>query len=1131
MRPYVRWGAALALGLSVCACSGTGDAPSAPPRDDRLEAAYRANNRGVLLLDQFAPEEAATVFREALELDSRVALATLNLPIALFYAGDLDGAAEQAERAGQAYPQAPQAPFVLGLVRRARNELEPSAAAFQRVLDLDPGDVGATVNLAIVRVQQRRYDEALALCDAALEVEPYNATAAYNRALALTRSGRTTEGERAMQVFDRLRSAPFAVTYTQTYSQQGRYAEALASTGMEAGSIDVSLPSIAFIEATPAWLGSRARADVDAGRAPPATGATVSLVDLNGDGRLDLVAAGRGVRLFVRGDQEFEERPAGALGAVSDPVSGIVGGDLDNDGRIDLVLLTAQGPRVFLQDADGRFSERRNPALNARRQAVRSALLVDADHDGDLDLLFAGAASTAASPSPGSAASTGNRLLRNRGDATFDDLTERAEVGQVPGVHVLSATDFDHRRDVDIVMAGSGVRPALLRNGRDGRFVDVAASVGLPATGPYAGLALGDVNQDGFADMFLTRDRAPGTWAISDGRGRFVAREAGAMTAGMHLALIADFDNDGLNDLVVARHEIRLLRNVGTGWTEVEQAFGSNREVGAGASEEVSSLVAGDVDSDGDLDLVVGLTSGAVRLLRNDGGSRLGSLSVRLTGRVSNKAGIGARVEVRAGSLYQAQEVVASTPATTPSEVLLGLGRRDRADLVRALWPSGVLQTEAPPSTGRAVTLLELDRAPSSCPFLFTWNGTTFTFVTDFLGGGEMGYWSSPGHAGPPDPEEYVRIGGEQLQPRDGALELRVTNELEEVLFADAFRLLALEHDDDEDVYPNEGMTAASRSIRWYRTGHATPLANAVDEHGHDVSDQLSVVDGRAPDDFERLRVRGYARDHAITMDLPPAPEASTRRVLLLTGWTDYAFSSDNVAANQAGWHLRPPSLQVPVGRGWQTVVSDVGIPVGRPQTIVVELPQPTPAVVRLVGSMQIYWDRIAVADVKGSTATPQVVPLRSADLRWRGFSAAQALSRGTPLSYDYHRVARELPWKLMPGDYTRTGNVTSLVSEADDRLVVAMSGDELALVFDATRLPPLARGRRRTFVLHATGYSKEMDLHSASPYEVGPLPFRSMTTYPYAFPERHPHGDEMAQYASRRVLREVPLLIPPSQP
>jgi len=87
-----------------------------------------------------------------------------------------------------------------------------------------------------------------------------------------------------------------------------------------------------------------------------------------------------------------------------------------------------------------------------------------------------------------------------------------------------------------------------------------------------------------------------------------------------------------------------------------------------------------------------------------------------------------------------------------PADLLFGLGTRAQADAVRVLWPSGILQTETPPAGSARIALAELDRKPSSCPFLYTWNGDTFTFVTDFMGGGEMGYLESPGVYNVADP-------------------------------------------------------------------------------------------------------------------------------------------------------------------------------------------------------------------------------------------------------------------------------------------------------------------------------------------------------------------------------------------
>ena len=100
------------------------------------------------------------------------------------------------------------------------------------------------------------------------------------------------------------------------------------------------------------------------------------------------------------------------------------------------------------------------------------------------------------------------------------------------------------------------------------------------------------------------------------------------------------------------------------------------------------------------------------------------------------------------------------------------------------------------------MTIEELDRKPSSCPYLYTWNGSRFEFVTDFLGGGEMGDWPVRRPWNTPDPDEYVRIRGDQLRERDGRYELRITNELEEAMFLDRLRLVAVNHPADVEVFP-----------------------------------------------------------------------------------------------------------------------------------------------------------------------------------------------------------------------------------------------------------------------------------------------------------------------------------------
>ena len=150
-----------------------------------------------------------------------------------------------------------------------------------------------------------------------------------------------------------------------------------------------------------------------------------------------------------------------------------------------------------------------------------------------------------------------------------------------------------------------------------------------------------------------------------------------------------------------------------------------------------------------------------------------------------------------------------------------------------------------------------------------------------------------------------------------------------------------------------------------------------------------------------------------------------------------------------------------------------------------------------------------------------------TAVLRSRGFSAELRPEGTEPLIYDYSRVTRSSPWKIMTGQYTREGDVRELLASSDDMFVIAAPGDEVALQFDAAALPPLPQGWTRTFLLFADGYSKEMDINSATPDHVEPLPFHRMSAYPYPSAERYPdtpaHQRYRETYNTRRIVRPIP--------
>lgn len=1112
-------GASLALGAgstvdlrSEAALPGPeGARPSGVSAAGHVEQAWRFNNLGVALLEQFKHAEAAEAFRKALALRPELAAAQVNLAVALFNVPDLEAAEQAAAAAVRTLPDAPQPHYLTGLVAKAQNRMDVATAAFTRVLALDPQDVGAHVNLGQLLVQERRYPEAMEHFRAAIAAEPYNVTATYNLAMALMRTGATADGHALMKRFQSLRETGRGSVLGGAYPEQGRYAEGITSTGAERELVDRETPPVTY----------RIASQVGSAGEP---GASVALLDVDQDGDLDAVTTTwETIRLHRNEAGRLSAADAGVAVARGGGRTPAVAGDYDNDGRVDVF---ARG-RLLHNEGGGKLVDVTTAAgLTDYAQVSRAAAWLDADHDGDLDLFLAGFSESVAEGAAGAA----HHLYRNDGNGRFTDITEAAKLaGTKRRAVALVPTDFDNRRDIDVLVVNADGGVELYKNTREGAFEEVAASVGLPSQGRFSCVASGDVNKDGYTDFYLGQPDGGGLLAASTGRGGFRVAPAPQTSGPALAAQFLDYDNDGLLDLVtVTPGGPRVQRSLGGGeWQDV-----TAKAWPAGAPAPSMPFASGDLDDDGFLDLC--FADGAVALAGN--GSKR-SLRVNLSARVSNAGGVGAKVEILAGSLRQKIETVAATPAPAPSDVQIGLGERTSVDTVRVLWPAGIIQSEmelpsAPVASARAwrLDVKELDRKPSSCPYLYAWNGSRFEFITDFMGAGEMGYWHAPGVFGFPDPDEYVLLREEQLRPRGGRYEIHVTNELEEVLYLDRLRLLAIAHPPGTEVHPSEGMTSppgrpfALHVVRDLRPPHA-----ARDEAGRDVLDRVLARDRRYPDTFALHRIRGYAEEHALVLDL--GQDVGARPVLLLTGWTDYAFSSDNVAASHSGLALRPPALEARTPGGpWRTILEEVGVPVGRPQTVVLDLTGKLPPgahEVRIATNMRIYWDEVRVGEA-GQARDFSVKHLEpeSATLRWRGFSAETTPDGREPFGYDFASVSPLSPWKVAPGRYTREGDVVPLLARTDDMFVVSRPGDDIAVTFDGRSVEAVPAGWRRTYLLYADGFSKEMDINSASPDVVEPLPFHGMSSYPYppteGYPDTREHAEYLRTYNTRVVARPI---------
>ena len=1104
------------------------------------EDAYRANNLGVARLEQFDYKAGAESFRRALTIDSKLIIARINLAIALFNAQEIDAALKEAQAAAEIAPARPQSHYILGLIAKNQNRAEDAAASFKRVLEIDPNDVGANVNLGQIYVQQRKYSEAIAAFRLALAAEPYNATAMYTLATALLRTDARAEGQQLMTRFQALRQSGAATSIGQNYLEQGRYAEAVVSTGAESELIDRTQPKVVFQNTDiglPPAANSLIRNPKNAAKETTVKSQAATLFDIDNDGDLDLAQITvASLRLYRNDGGRFVDitRAAGDLAQpFATSGSGIVAGDYDNDTFADLLVFGGGQTTLFRNTGKGGFTNITVAArLSQPLNISKSGAFVDADHDGDLDIFLGGFSNGLNSRS------APNRLWRNNGDGTFTDISEAAKINLPSRAVAVVPTDFDNRRDIDLLVLDAGNKPKLFRNLRDGSFKDVAAEVGLNKTGDWTCAAAGDFNKDTYTDFFFGKSGAVGVFAVSDGRGKFVLKDAPNGTENAASAQFLDYDNDGLLDLIANTDKgFVVARNLGDEWSRADSSAFKIKTDANNAPVNSRQILSGDVDRDGDTDLLAFGRGGQLYFVENVNDTANKSVTVTLAGRVSNRTGIGAKIDLRSGSLQQKLETYAASPAPAPSDAHFGLGKRVKPDAVRVIWTSGVVQAETEISAAPQrevgafrppLRIEELDRKPSSCPYLYTWNGERFEFVTDFLGGGEMGNWKEAGAYHYPDSDEFVRITSDQLKPKNGRYEIRVTNELEEVLFLDHLKLVAVEHDADREVYPNEGLgipTGGKRIL--YTTRNARAPVSAVDTDGKSVLANIENFDRAFYDSFKSENIRGYAETHNLTLTLDDKKNYDGRTLLLLTGWTDYAFSSDNLAASQSNRSLTMPKLQVKDKQGeWQTVVSSIGISVGRPQTLVVDLTGKflsDSREVRIVTNFKTYWDKIAVDTSEQTDVKTIEIKPTQADLRERGFS--EEIKFGEMIAANYDVVLNDGRWKYFSGNFTRLGAVNPLLEAADDVFVISKTGDELVLSFDA--LPELPANRKYTFLLFADGYSKEMDINSGSPDAVLPLPFKAMKKYPYSADERFPMTEEKQRIYDEYTTRTVKGFLP----
>ena len=1102
---------------SGTAFAADGDGKGAKTLEEQV---WRHRNLGKAFYENPATQyQAVDEFRRALELAPGSARERLNYGLALLRAGKTAEGIAELEKAQKADPSIPHTWFNLGIEYQRAGRYDEARRQLEGMSERVPDEAITQYNLGVLYKLAGERQKALAAFRRSTELDPNLAGPHFQLATTLRQAKKNELAKAEMEIFRRLkkRHAGAAVPEDLEWSW---YSEILDE--IEPARDPAPAAPLRLLRGEPV----QSATGPSAAAAEPGRGLLRTL-DFNRDGLEDvLVVSKSGLQLVSASNDGPPSIRELWKGQLTNPRALDVG-DFDNDGRPDLAVVDAGRPRLFRATGDS-FEVVDGPiSASGGTDKVDVPIWLDYDHDYDLDLLVFG------SPS---------KLWRNNGDGSWADLS--ADFPFVRGV-ARAAVRLDVLADhqgFDLAVAYQGGRVVLFRAQLAGSYRSETLAQNLRTE--VVALHPGDLNNDGWTDLAVQTE-GPIKVFLNRQAGGFQSSQKLGIDAKAGPSVLADLEGRGREDLFTATG---WLRNVGLDPFERTELAGLEQLRGA------STLVAAELHGNGRPELVWIAADGQLRWAKFAGSSDPHWIRVELKGVKNLSLALGAEVEVKAGSHYQKKSYQGS-PLT------FRLGDRQTVDTVRITWPNGLIQNESQKGVDQHFVFKEAQRLSGSCPMIFTWNGEGFQFITDVLGVAPLGASAGDGEYFPVDHDEWIQIPADALVPgicdtdalnptnnpvpgicdTENQLEIRITEELREVAFLDEIRLVAVDHPSHVEIFTNDkfkGPPFPEFRLFGVEQGNKIHPISAVDHRGRQVGDRLQALDRTYPDAYFR-DYAGVAELHHLDLDFGSAldTKGSDGPILVLSGWVDWADGSSFRGASQAaGPGLIMPYLQARGADGeWQTVLEDMGIPAGKPKTIVVDLAGLLPEgshELRIVTNLCVYWDEIFIAPSGGPpTVSSTSLAARSAELRFRGFSKPIVHpERKQPETFEYASRRDFTMWNPTRGLYTHYGSVEPLLQATDDQYVIMGSGDELRLLFDAKTLPDLAPGQVRSYLLFVDGWAKDGDANTAHSQTVGPLPYHAMPQYPYTDPAAPPDGAEFRQwqetYNTRPALRLIRPLV-----
>ena len=1078
--------------------------PAGPGPDPVTPAASDAHNRGLARMGQYDFVGAVEILEPLARAHPGWLDLQVDLGIALLNRGrpdtrDLDRALDMMKAVQAADPANLRAHFCAGILLLYRGHIAEALPYFLHVAAADARDGYAACFAADCLYQLDRLDEALAWYAKSQERDPYLRSPWYGAFRTLRLLGRDEAAAPMLAMFKRLETNPQARVAEIKYTRMGPHALVRP--------FDVQGPAPALPEGPAFEVAVPLPVDGEAPWAKVGT-PTFTACDVDGDGQVDLFAAqalegATPNAVLLRRGERFELAADHPLAAVPD-VRAALWGDLDNDGRTDVVLCRRGANRAFLQQAGGGWRDVTDAAgLAGTAGDTPDGALLDIDHDGDLDVVYLHAAAPL-------------EVLVNRLDGTFMPLPAdaalptdgRPATGLVP-------VDLDSDRDVDLLVLHEDGPHEVFVNDRLWQWhVGEPARYGRLCAQPAVAALATDADADGAPELHLLDGEHLWTWT-QDATGSY-DRASPGRTRARRLAVL-DADGDGRLELLLG----------GLGWS-VRPAGEPVRD--RWTVPDLSAALPFSWSA-GQGEAVVAWAPAVGPVLSRPGPGRHPFLALSFSGKHaeseqmrSNADGLGVRVAVRIGTRWTVRSTYrpVSGGGQSLQPLAIGLAGAAQLDYVDLRWTDGLLQTERELASGQVHGIQETQRQTSSCPVLFVWDGRQHAFVTDLLGVGGVGFWVAPDTYAPPAPQEVVLLPPGLPKAQDGHIVLKLGEPMEEACYLDGARLEAVDvppgwHLAVDDRMAVEGPAPTGALVFHRDIRYPT---KAVDQAGRDVRAALHDVDLRAADVAAvDGRFIGRTAEQVITLEFDrPLDAGPGAPVLLADGWIEYPYAQTMFAAWQAAAPYEAPTVEARGADGsWTTVLAQYGYPAGMPRRSSVPLgvlPRGTRAL-RVRTTQEIYWDRLAVTYTEDcQEAVRTDLPLANASLAFAGFARRTTGPQRLP----HYTYAERTPlWDVrhQAGFYTRFGPVEELIRTTDDAVVIFGPGEEVEMRFRAPEAPPRA-GFTRWYVLHTAGWCKDMDLFTRDGETVGPLPVRAEDGR--AHPARDAlHARYQTRYASGR--------------